>query len=152
MFWKDIESNFNFNVLPSIGLLQAKTWINQSESCIFLKVSNGCTAVRIWTPPQWIWWEQASVCCENRQRRTGIICSGFTIENNWKFMHTHLETMALTNRPQTVRYLQQNAILRWCKHLPTCFLLQHDIPGFLFQLKKIWTRHMHSFCESNCFH
>lgn len=136
MFWKDIESNFYFNVLPSIGLLQAKTWINQSESCIFLKVSNGCTAVRIWTPPQWIWWEQASVCCENRQRRTGIICSGFTIENNWKFMHTHLETMALTNRPQTVRYLQQNAILRWCKHLPTCFVLQHDIPGFLFQLKK----------------
>lgn len=48
-------------------------------------------------------------------------------------MHTHLETMALTNRPQTVRYLQQNAILRLCKHLPTCFVLQHEIPGLLFR-------------------
>lgn len=123
----------NIIFLPSIGLLQAKTWIGQSESCIFQKVSNRCTAVTIWTSPQWIWWEQASVCCENRQRRTGIICSGFTREQSWKFMHTHLETMALTNRPQTVRYLQQNAILRWCKHLPTCFVLQHEIPGLLFR-------------------
>lgn len=122
----------NFIFLPSIGLLQAKTWIGQSESCIFQKVSNRCTAVTIWTPPQWIWWEQASVCCENRQRRTGIICSGFTREQSWKFMHTHLETMALTNRPQTVRYLQQNAILRCvniCRHVLYC---STKFPGSYF--------------------